>query len=97
MRPIRRRFHPLEKGSFQYRQRRLYRASRTIRFIDEICDDDLNVAGVFEHDYLRSTLRDIRDAHQEINESLLVESGIVDVFEEHFTEIISAKTWVFAK
>lgn len=90
MRRVRRHFHPMEMMEYLYRQSRLFRASRTIRFIEEVGDnDDSNVSGVFQHDHLRSTLQDIRNAHEEINERLLVESGIVDVFEEHYTEIIS--------
>jgi len=90
MRRIRRRFHPMEKMEYLYRQSRLFRASRTIRFIEEVGDDDdSNVSAVFQHDHLRSTLQDIRNAHEEINERLLVESGIIDVLEEHYTEIIS--------
>ncbi|MEY2394405.1 MAG: hypothetical protein QOF94_750 [Acidobacteriaceae bacterium] len=89
MRRVRRRFHPMEKWDEPYRQSRLFRASRTIRFIEDLGDDDSNISGVFQRDHLRLTVQDIQNAHQEVNESLLVESGIVEVFEEHFTEIIS--------
>lgn len=90
MRRVHRHFHHMEMLEYPYRQSRLFQASRTIRFIEEVGDnDDSNVSKVFQHDHLRSTLQDIRNTHQEINERLLVESGIVEVFEEHFTEIVS--------
>lgn len=83
------RFHPMEKCDHLYRQRRLFRASRTIRFINEFGEDDSNVGEVFQYDHLRSTLQDIRNANHEVNERLLLETGIVEVFEENFEEIIS--------
>lgn len=88
MSEVHRKHHPME-DEYSYYQRRLFRASRTIRFIEEVDDDDSNASTVFQFDHLRSTLQDVRNAHREINERFLVKSGIVDVFEEHFTEIIS--------
>jgi hypothetical protein len=89
MRRMRRHFHHMEMGDSLYRLSELFRASRTFRFIEEGANDDSNVAAVFQYDHLRSTLGRLRDAHQEVNENLLVESGIAEVFEEHFTDIIS--------
>jgi hypothetical protein len=90
MRRMRWRLHKMEMMEYPYRQTRLFRASRTIRFIEDVGDDDnSNLSTVFQYDHLRSTLQDIRNAHEEINERLLVESGIVDVLEEHYTEIVS--------
>ncbi len=84
-----RHFHH-EKLDYRYRLSGLFQASRTIRFIESLGgDDDANVSNIFQHDHLRSTLEDIHNAHHQINERLLIESGIIEVIEEHFTEIVS--------
>lgn len=90
LRRVRRGFHRMEMMEmYPYVQRQLFRASRTIRFINESIDEESSLTSVFQHDHLRSTLQNINDVHHDINENLLLESGIVEVFEEHFTEIIS--------
>lgn len=90
MRNALRHFHKMAMGENASIQYRLFRASRTIRFIEEVGDnDDWNISAIFQHDHLLSTLDAIQNAHLEINEWFLVESGIVEVLGEHYTEIIS--------
>lgn len=89
MRRVHRRFHWMEKDHYLYEQTELFRASRTIRIIDGVDDDELNISTIFQQEHLRSTLQHIKNAHESFNERILVNSGIVNVFEEHLTDIIS--------
>lgn len=74
---------------YLYQQRKLFRASQIIRFIDGVDDDDSEISKIFQQEHLRRTLQDIKNANEEFNERALVDTGIVHVFEEHFTDIIS--------
>jgi len=87
LRVVRRRCHRME--GFPYWEDGLFRAFRMIRFVDDCCNDDENLMSVFQPDYVMSTLRSLRDASQEVNGNILVRSGIVDVLDNHFPEILS--------
>ena len=86
---IRKHFHPFERHDYHYTQRNLFHASRTIRTIEATNGDDFNVTEIYQPNHLRSVLQNIRNANQSINEHLLVDSGVVEVFEEHISEIVS--------
>lgn len=89
MRRVRRRFHPADMDYSLYQQRQLFRASQTIRFIDGVDDDDPEISKIFQQEHISRTLQNIKNANEEFNKRALVDTGIVDVFEEYFTDIIS--------
>lgn len=86
---VRKHFHHFDRHDHLYVQRQLFDASRTIRMIEGIKNDDCNLAQIYQPDHLRSVLQNVRNASQSVNEHLLIESGIVEVFEEHISEIVS--------
>lgn len=86
LRRARKRLHPME---FHHDNDQIYRASRTIRYIEQIESDDANVCNVLTRQHIRSTLEDVRSVHHGVNEYALRDSGIVDVLEVHMTEIMS--------
>ena len=74
---------------FHHDHEQIYRASRTIRYVEQLDSDDTNVTNVLTRQHIRSTLQEVRSAHHEINEYVLRDSGIVEVLEVHLTEIMS--------
>ena len=89
LRRMRKHFHPFEKHDYLYLQRQLFSATKTIRMIEDVNNDDYNITQIYQPDYLRSVLQEIRNANQSVNERLLIDSGIIEVFEEHISEIVS--------
>jgi hypothetical protein len=81
-----RRWHP-EKIEYRYEQ--LFRASRTVRYIEDIGTEDTDVSTVLTREHLKSTLEEIRGAHRQFNEHVIRDSGIVDVLEVHMIDILS--------
>lgn len=89
MHRMRKHFHHFERHDHLYLQRKLLHATKTIRMIESTNYDDYNVTEMYQANYLRSVLQDIHNANQSVNEHLLIDSGMVEVFEEHISEIIS--------
>jgi hypothetical protein len=86
LRRARKRLHPME---FSYHCEQIFRASRTIRYIESLDSDDVNVGAVLTKSHIKTTIQEIRSAHHETNEYVLRDSGIVEVLEVHMTEILS--------
>jgi hypothetical protein len=86
LRRARKHLHPME---YPYHCERAIRASRTIRYIESLESDDVNVGGILTKPHIKSTVQDIKSAHHETNEYVLRDSGIVEVLEVHVTEILS--------
>lgn len=57
LRGVRRRCH---SEGFPYWEEGLFRAFRTIRFVDDCCNDDENLMSVFQPDHVMYTLRSLR-------------------------------------
>lgn len=88
LRKIRRKFLHLDCcDRFPFRDNGLYRASRTIRYIDENFDDDDDLTNVFKEEFLYETLDRVRNGVEDSNR-LVLDTGIVDVVEEFYDEIV---------
>ena len=88
LRKIHRKYHPFEQfENFPFRDRGIYKASRTIKFIDENFDDEDDLTNVFNKEYLDNTLDNLRRGVVH-NNRLVVKTGISDVVEEFWDEIV---------
>jgi hypothetical protein len=88
LRKIHRKYHPFEWfENFPFRDRGIYKASRTIKFIDENFDDEDDLTNVFNKEYLDNTLDNLRRGVVH-NNRLVVKTGISDVVEEFWDEIV---------
>ncbi len=88
LRKIHRKFHPFEWfENFPFGDRGIYKASRTIKFINENFDDEDDLTGVFNKEYLDNTLDNLRWG-VEHNNGLVLKTGISDVIEEFWDEIV---------
>jgi hypothetical protein len=88
LRKIRRKFLHFDCcDRFPFRENGLYQASRTIRFIDENFDDDDDLTKVFKEGFLYETLDRISNGLEDSNR-LVLNTGIVEVIEEFYDEIV---------
>jgi hypothetical protein len=88
LRQIHRKYHPFEfHERFQFGDRGIYKSSRTIRFIEDNFEDDDDLSRVFNKEYLGNTLDNLRWGVESSNR-LVLKTGISDVIEEFFEEIV---------
>ena len=88
LRKIHRKYHPFEwVESFHFHDRGIYKATRTIKFIDDNFDDEDDLTRVFNKEFLDNTLDSIRWG-AEHNNRLVLKTGISDVVEEFWEEIV---------
>lgn len=88
LRKIHRKHHPFEfYERFPFGDRGIYKSSRTIRFIEDNFDDDDDLTRVFNKEYLGSTLDNLRWGVENSNR-LVLKTGVSDVIEEFFEEIV---------
>ena len=86
-----RRAHRLDP--FEYFERcpwtihRLARAMRGLRFIDDYFDDDDEITAAFTQSFLGETLDSLADGLT-WNKRLIVDSGVADTVQKHFTELV---------
>jgi len=66
---------------------KIYKASRTIKFINENFDDEDDLTNVFNKEYLDNILDNLKWG-VEHNNRLVVKTGISDVVEEFWDEIV---------
>ncbi|HEY6872286.1 MAG TPA: hypothetical protein VI298_06100 [Geobacteraceae bacterium] len=88
LRRIRRKFLHFDCcDRFPFGENGLYRASRTIRYIDENFDDDADLSKVFKEEFLYETLDRLSSGVEDSNR-LILDTGIADVVEEFYDEIV---------
>ncbi len=82
-----RRWHG-DKSSYRFEQ--LFRASRTIRYIEQLdADESEDASRAFTREHIKSAIEGLRGAHREFNERVLLESGVVEILEVFMTDIVS--------
>ena len=88
LRNIYRKYHPIELfEEFPFRNRGLYKATRTIKFIDDNFDEEDDLTQVFNKEYLDNTLNNLKWS-AEHNNRLVLKTGISDIVEEFWEEIV---------
>jgi len=88
LRKIHRKYHPFEWfEKFPFGDRGFYKASRTIKFINDNFDEEEDLTRAFNKEYLDNTLDSLRWG-VEHNNRLVLKTGISDVVEEFWEEIV---------
>lgn len=83
-----RRYHPFERfENFPFGNRGIYKASWTIKFINENFDDEDDLTKAFNIEYLDNTLDNIKWS-VEYSNRLVLKTGVSDVVEEFWDEIV---------
>ncbi len=79
----------LEPFEYKYSYERLYEASRTIRYAEQIREENFDVTEAISRSHLRKAVEGLCYAHHQVNEQALLETGIVESLEVHMVEILS--------
>jgi len=88
LRKIHHKYHPFEWfENFPFGDRRIYKASRTIKFINETFDDEDDLTRAFNKEYLDNTLDNLRWSVEHSNR-LVLKTGVSDVVDEFWDEIV---------
>lgn len=87
LRKIERYYHPKELFHWNYEMQRLFKASAVTKFIRDNCDEDIEIYEYFKLNKLKNVIYSVEDGVR-MNNRLVVETGIIDVIEEYFDEII---------
>jgi hypothetical protein len=88
IRQHRKHFHPFHMvEDFPFGVERLMRAMRTLRFIEANFDEDEDLTQYFKPEALQRVLDDLSDGLR-LNNQFIVDTGIADMIEEYFDEIV---------
>ena len=88
LRKLHGKYHPFEFFErFPFGDQGIYKASRSIKFIDDNFDDEDDLTKVFNKEYLDNTIDNLRCGVERSNR-LVLKTGVSDVVEEFWEEIV---------